>query len=80
MTNDIEEFADYIAERGEGMVRCKCGLAIANDKMRRHLESEHFVKMISDAYEAVKSRPCKWCGSTDKYHFESCRKSNWSLL
>jgi hypothetical protein len=49
MIDDIEEFADHIAEQGEGMVRCKCGLVVANDKMRRHLESEHFVKIISDA-------------------------------
>jgi hypothetical protein len=50
MTEDIEEFAEYIAERGNGMVRCKCGLAVANDKMKRHLESEHMVKLFSDTF------------------------------
>lgn len=54
MSDDIEEFAEYIAERGEGMVRCKCGLAVANDKMKRHLESEHFVKIFSDHFEEGK--------------------------
>ena len=46
---DIEQYADYISERGNGMVRCKCGLAVANDKMKRHLESEHLVKLLSDS-------------------------------
>ena len=54
MTEDIEKYADYIAEYGNGMVRCKCGLAVANDKMKRHLESEHFVKVFSDAHERQK--------------------------
>jgi hypothetical protein len=53
MTEDIEEFASYIAERGNGMVRCKCGLPVANDKMRMHLESEHKVKIFSDMFEAL---------------------------
>ena len=51
MTKNID---DYILERGEGMVRCKCGLAVANDKMKKHLESEHFVKVVSDLFEAKK--------------------------
>jgi hypothetical protein len=54
MTEDIEKYADYIAERGNGMVRCVCGLAVANDKMKRHLESEHMVKMISNWHEETK--------------------------
>jgi hypothetical protein len=51
---DVEQFADYIAERGNGMVRCVCGLAVANDKMKMHLESEHLVKRFSDAYRKGK--------------------------
>lgn len=47
MTENID---DYIVERGEGMVRCRCGLAVANDKMQKHLESEHFVKVFSDIF------------------------------
>ena len=39
---------DYVAEWGNGMVRCKCGLAVATDKMKMHLESEHLVKIVSD--------------------------------
>lgn len=53
MTDDIEDvkkYADYIAEYGNGMVRCVCGLAVANDKMKMHLEGEHMVKMFSDAF------------------------------
>ena len=45
---------DYVAEWGDGMVRCKCGLAVATDKMEKHLESEHFVKMFSDHFEEGK--------------------------
>jgi len=48
LNEDIEKYIDYIAERGNGMVRCVCGLVVANDKMKIHLRSEHRVKMVSD--------------------------------
>jgi hypothetical protein len=51
VTRKIE---DYIAERGNGMVRCVCGLAVADDKMKMHLESEHLVKVFSDLLEKRK--------------------------
>lgn len=54
MTDDIKKYAEYIAEYGNGMVRCKCGLAVANDKMGMHLKGEHFVKNVSDIIEARK--------------------------
>lgn len=49
MTENID---DYIVERGEGMVRCRCGLICAEDKMLMHLESEHLVKIVSDIWKA----------------------------
>jgi hypothetical protein len=45
------EISNYISEWGNGMVRCNCGLAVANDKMRMHLEGgEHGVKVFSDTF------------------------------
>ena len=54
MSKDIKKYAEYVTEYGNGMVRCKCGLAVANDKMKMHLESEHFMKIISDYHEGKK--------------------------
>lgn len=48
MTDEVN-IDEYIVERGNGMVRCRCGLAVTDDKMKMHLESEHMVKVVSDA-------------------------------
>lgn len=49
-----EEWHNYVAEWGNGMVRCNCGLAVSTDKMEMHLASEHKVKVFSDAVERQK--------------------------
>jgi len=32
----------------EQMIRCECGLIVAESKMAYHLESEHFIKTTAD--------------------------------